>query len=326
MKEALDNQIIIFKNESGDIEVSVKLHKETVWLTQMQIALLFDKERSVITKHINNILREKELDVSVCAKFAHTGLDNKIYQTQYYNLDMIISVGYRVNSKRGIEFRRWASGVLKAYLIKGYSLNHKKIMQKEMNELKQTVLLLSNTLINQSLVNDMGQQVLALIKLYTKTWDILIKYDEDRLTIPQFESSKEHKVLEYEEAKQLIISFKQELLMRNEANELFGRERNNSLQGIIGNLYQTFDDQELYPRIIEKAAHLLYFIIKDHPFSDGNKRIGCLMFLHFMQINKLSITAITPEGLTTLALLIAESNPSDKELMIKLIVNLLNQE
>ena len=144
-----ENQISIFKNITGDIEVNVKLHNETVWLTQAQIALLFEKERSVITKHINNIIKEKELDMSVCANFAHTGLDGKIYQTQYYNLDMIISVGYRVNSKRGVEFRKWANNVLKEYLVKGYSINQKRIFDKELQELNQMVELLSNTLINQ---------------------------------------------------------------------------------------------------------------------------------------------------------------------------------
>lgn len=324
-RSELENQVAIFKNESGDIEVSVKLSDETTWLTQAQIAKLFDKERSVVTKHISNILREEELETSVCAKFAHTGVDGKTYQTQYYNLDMIISVGYRVNSKRGVEFRRWASGVLKEYLINGYSINQKRIMAKELDGLKQTVLLLSNTLVNQSLVNDMGAQVLSLIKSYTKTWDILIKYDENRLVIPEFKGSKEVKALKYEDATQALLSLKRELSLKNEASELFGRERDHALEGIIGNLYQTFDGKDLYPSTIEKAAHLIYFIIKDHPFSDGNKRIGCLLFLLFLSISDFKLTTIIPEALTAIALLIAESDPMQKEIVIKLVVSLLDE-
>jgi DNA ligase (NAD+) len=316
------NQIIIFKNKSGETEVDVKLHDESVWLTQAQIADLFEKERSVVTKHIKNIIQEGELEDSVCAKFAQTASDNKLYQVQYYNLDMIISVGYRVNSKRGIEFRRWANKVLKEYLAQGYSINQSRITTKNFAELKQVMELLSNTLINQELVNEEGQEVLHLIKTYTKTWEVLLKYDEDGLDIP-LQKHSSSKIIQYEDIKIAINSLKAELLRKGEATALFGQERGEALQGIIGNIYQTFDDQDLYPSAQEKAAHLLYFIIKDHPFSDGNKRIGCLLFLYFMQFNKMEGSTITPEGLTSLALLVAGSNPSDKEIMIKLIVNLL---
>ena len=172
----------------------------------------------------------------------------------------------------------------------------------------------------------MGAQVLSLIKSYTKTWDILIKYDENRLVIPEFKASKELKALGYFDAKQAIISLKQELLLKNEASELFGRERDHALEGIIGNLYQTFDGKDLYPSPIEKAAHLIYFIIKDHPFSDGNKRIGCLLFLLFLSISNFKLTTIIPETLTAIALLIAESDPMQKEIVIKLVVNLLDED
>jgi DNA ligase (NAD+) len=238
---------------------------------------------------------------------------------------MIISVGYRVNSKKAVEFRKWASGVLKDYLLKGYSINHRKIMTKELDELKQTVLLLSNTLLNQNLVNETGSELLGLIKSYAKTWDILVKYDEDRLELPKSKASAMARELGYEEAALAIMDLKTELSLTLEASNLFGQERGEALDGIIGNLYQTFGGDDLYPSIEEKAAHLIYFIIKDHPFSDGNKRIGCLLFLLFLNINGFKLTAVTPESLTALALLIAESDPTQKEIIIKLVINLLSE-
>jgi len=188
-KKQTTSQIAIFTNEVGDISVDVRLDNDTVWLTQNQIAELFQKERSVITKHIRNVLKESELDNSVCAKFAHTGSDGKNYQTSYYNLDMIISVGYRVNSKRGVEFRRWAINILKEHLIKGYSINQQNLNTKTIKDLQQTIDLLSNTLINQKLVDSEGKEILSLIKNYAKTWDILIKYDENRLELPKSKTS-----------------------------------------------------------------------------------------------------------------------------------------
>ena len=271
-REEID-QIAIFTNKDGDVRVNVKLETEMVWLTQNQIAELFEKDRSVITKHIRNILKEEELDASVCAKFAHTSSDGKVYKTNYYNLDMIISVGYRVNSKRGIEFRRWANTVLKDYLIKGYSINEQKLDTKKISELQQTIDLLSSTLINQNLVESEGIEVLSVIKNYAKTWDILIKYDEDRLETPnsrQLDISK----LSYDTAISAITSIKQDLHSKGETVTLFGNEKDNSLQGILGSIYQTFDGTDLYPSLEEKAAHLIYFVIKNHPFNDGNKRIG----------------------------------------------------
>jgi DNA ligase (NAD+) len=318
-----EDEVIIYKDVDGKIKVDVKLREEMVWLNQGQISDLFGKERSVITKHINNILKEKELETSVCANFAHTGGDNKVYQTQYYNLDMIISVGYRVNSKRAVEFRRWATGVLKEYLLKGYSINHKKIMNKELEELKSTVLLLSNTLVNQNLVNETGIELLSLIKSYTKTWDILVRYDQDRLELPKSKDLEKFNQLKYESAKEAIDNLREELSSIGEATQLFGLERDNGLRGIIGNLYQTFAGEDLYPTLVEKAAHLIYFVIKDHPFSDGNKRIGSLLFLFFLKINEIKLANITPEALSALALLIAESDPKQKKLVIKLIVNIL---
>jgi prophage maintenance system killer protein len=336
-----NDQIVIYRDNNDEIIVDVKVQDETVWLSLNQLTELFDRDKSVISRHIKNIFNEEELEEdSVVAKFATTASDGKVYNVDYYNLDMIISVGYRVNSKRAVEFRRWATGILKDYLIKGYSINHKKLMVVGLEELKQTVLLLSNTLLNQGLVNDMGTELLKLIKAYGRTWELLLKYDEDRLEMPTFQTSnKEYNKLEYSIAKYAIERLKSELIHKKEATNLFGHERSGALEGIIGNLYQTFDGKELYPSIEEKAAHLLYFIIKDHPFSDGNKRIGCLLFLFYLSTKGVVNTIksneageyiyekyVTPESLTMLALLIAESDPMEKEIMIKLTVNLIRED
>ena len=320
------DQIVIYKDKDGEVKVDVKLHEEMVWLNLNQLVELFGRDKSVISRHIKNIFKEQELELSsVVANFATTASDGKFYSVDYYNLDMIISVGYRVNSKKAVEFRKWASGVLKDYLLKGYCINHKKIMTKELDELKQTVLLLSNTLLNQNLVNETGSELLGLIRSYAKTWDILVKYDEDRLELPKSKTSVMGRELGYEEAKLAIMGLKTELSLQSEASNLFGQEHGKALDGIIGNLYQTFGGDDLYPSIEEKAAHLIYFIIKDHPFTDGNKRIGCLLFLLFLNINGFKLTVVTPESLTALALLIAESAPMQKEIIIKLVINLLSE-
>ena len=324
------DQIIIYEDKNGQISVDVVLRDEMVWLNLTQLSELFLRDKSVISRHIKNILKEQELsEVSTVAKFATVqaeGDKSVTRQLEYYNLDMIISVGYRVNSRKAVEFRKWASNILKDYLIKGYSVNYKRIMRKELEELKQTVLLLSNTLLNQNLVNETGSELLNLIRAYTKTWDILLKYDENRLELPKSGKSGISRELKYKEAKLAIINLKTELLQKSEASNLFGQERGKALDGIIGSLYQTFGGDDLYPSIEEKAAHLIYFIIKDHPFNDGNKRIGCLLFLLFLSINEFKLTSVSPESLTALALLIAESDPKHKKVIIRLVINLLNEK
>jgi DNA ligase (NAD+) len=326
-KEQTTSELVIFTDESGNISVDAKLDNETVWLTLNQLVELFSRDKSVISRHIKNIFTENELNEGTAvANYATTASDGKRYMVDYYNLDMIISIGYRVNSKRGVEFRRWASRVLKDHLIKGYSINRQKQDSKTIEELKQTIDLLSSTLVNQKLVDNEGEQILSVIKNYAKTWDILIKYDEDRLELPKAKPSNINE-LSYADAVISVESLRKDIELKGEAISLFGKEKDYSLKGILGSIYQTFDGVDLYPSLEEKAAHLIYFVIKDHPCNDGNKRIGCLLFLLLMQKNRERVpTSPTPEALTAIALLIAESDPRQKNLIIKLVMNLIQNE
>ncbi|XVN42274.1 MAG: virulence protein RhuM/Fic/DOC family protein [Candidatus Rickettsia vulgarisii] len=269
---------------------------------------------------------DQELDEnSVVAKNATTASDGKTYQVEYYNLDVILSVGYRVNSKVGAEFRKWTSNILKDYLIQGYSINHDRITEDKLEKLKQSIDLLSVTLIKNNLITDTGKEVVELIKAYSKTWDILVKYDGDKLAQPTNLNLINDKLLSYEEAVNAIERLKQDLSQNNDAEigNLFGLERDRSLKGILGNIDQTFAGKFLYTSVQEKASHLLYFVIKDHPFSDGNKRIGSLLFLLYLTKANIGLKNLGANAMTSLALLIAESSPSQKELMINLIMNLI---
>ncbi len=315
-------EIIIYEAENHKVEV--RLDRETVWLTQKQLSSLFKTERSVITKHINNIFRTEELDKNaVCAKFAHTAGDGKTYQTNFYNLDVIIGVGYRVNARRGTQFRIWATSVLKDHLLKGYTVNERRLAEKGLSEMEQTIALLTRTLINHEALSDEGRAVLEVVSRYAKSWSLLLKYDEDRLELPK-DRLPSAKSPDYSRTKKAIATLKAELIEHGEASELFGQERDQHLQGILGNIDQTFGGQDLYPSVEEKAAHLLYFVIKDHPFNDGNKRIGSFLFLIFLRENNLlDQSGINDNGLVALALLIAESAPEQKDLLVRLIINLL---
>ena len=317
-------EIIIYKTPDGKTSLEVQLEKETVWLTQKQLSDLFGSERSVITKHINNIFKSLESEKnSASAKFAHTASDGKTYQTNFYNLDVIIAVGYRVNAKRGTQFRQWATSVLKDHLIKGFTVNERRLAEKGLSEMEQTIALLAKTLERHETLSDEGKAVLEVVSRYAKSWSLLLKYDEDRLELPP-DRHPTQKSLDYDRAKTAITTLKSELIQHGEASDLFGREQGQMLQGLLGNIGQTFDGYELYPNIEEKASHLLYFVIKDHPFIDGNKRIGAFLFLVFLKDNNLlDQSGINDNGLVALALLIAESSPKQKNLMIKLILNLL---
>ena len=318
-----NKELVLFTSTDGNVTVDVQLRSDTVWLTQKQISELFDKERSVVTKHINNVFKEQELDEKSNVQNLHIANSDK--PVAFYSLDVIISVGYRVKSKRGVEFRKWANSVLKDYLLKGYALNN-NLINKTHHEYQNLLDLLNKTLANNQLITAQGQSVINLINEYATTWTSLLQYDEDRLLIPD-NIHKSSIRLTPESALQAIGEFKASLLVIGEATQLFGNERNDQLQSILSNLDQTMFGEELYRSVEEKAANLFYMVIKDHPFSDGNKRIGSFLFLLYIQLNKLPLK-IDNIGLTSLALLIAESDPQQKNLLIRLIVNLLapNQE
>lgn len=318
-------EIVLYTAKDGHIALDVNLANETVWLTMGQMVQLFGRDKSVISRHLNNIFKTNELEKNATvAKFATVqkeGSREVKRDVEYYNLDAIISVGYRVNSKEGVQFRKWASNVLKDHLIRGYTTNDKRLSQQGLHELRQTIELLQKTLINHDLVNDLGQEAIQIILAYTKTWDLLLGYDEDKLKLPS-QGKQTLAILTYKAALSAIELLKQDLSARKEATNLFGKERDGGLDSILNNIEQTFGGEPLYKTPEEKAAHLLYFIIKDHPFTDGNKRIGSFMFLLYLKSQNLPIK-FNENGLVALALLVAESNPNQKDILIRLIVNLL---
>jgi prophage maintenance system killer protein len=315
-------EILLYEAPDGQVRVDVRLERETVWLSLTQMTELFGRDKSVISRHLRNVFTTGELErETVVAKNATTAADGKTYQVEYFNLDAILSVGYRVNSKRGTQFRIWATRTLRDHLLKGYTFNERRLAERGLLEARQTLDLLARTLQNQSLVDETGGAVLDLIVGYADTWRLLLEYDEDRLPLPPGVRPSSG-VLDYDRARRAIADFKRELLARNEATPLFGNPRGEALDGILAGIEQTMFGDALYRSREEKAAHLLYFIVKDHPFTDGNKRIGSFLFLLYLQQERVT-HRLTPEGLTALTLLLAESAPSNKDLMIRLIVNLL---
>ncbi len=310
----MKNEIILFENQNVKLEVNVK--DETVWLNREQLSILFDRDIKTIGKHINNALKE-ELDNSVVAKFATTAKDGKTYQVDYYNLDMIISIGYRVKSQNGIIFRKWANKILKDYLIKGYAIN-----QKRLDYLEKTVKLIDiANRTNENLENVDAKEILKVIATYSKALDLLDDYDHRNLLKPKGNSS--HKQIRYEDCIEVIKK-----LRFNEESDIFAIERNKGLQSIIGNIYQTFDGEDVYKSIEEKAANFLYMIVKNHVFIDGNKRIAATLFIYFLNyydlLYKENKQVIDNNTLAALTLLIAESNPKEKKVIIDLVMNFLN--
>ena len=313
-------QIILYQNK-----LEVRLTHDTVWLTQKHIAALFDTERSVITKHIRNTLKTKELSKgSVCAKFAHTAEDGKIYQTQFYNLDMIISVGYRVNSRRGTQFRIWATNLLKKHLINGYTINEKRLKAAEYKylELQKSIKILSNV-INIEDISDEAKGLIKVIDEYSKALNILDDYDHGRLVAPKGTKKSRYK-LTYEDARKIIETMRKKF----KDSSLFGQEKDKSFKSSIGAVYQTFNGKDIYSTVEEKAAHLLYFVTKNHSFVDGNKRIAAAIFICFLQNNgilfrKDETRRIEDNALVALTLMIAVSRSSEKNTMIKVILNIL---
>nr|WP_295710201.1 virulence protein RhuM/Fic/DOC family protein [uncultured Halomonas sp.] len=318
-----DQQIQIFTSEDGQAHLEVALEQETVWLSLDQMTNLYGRDKSVISRHIRNIFLEGELEREpVVAKNATTAADGKIYQVEYYNLDVIISVGYRVKSQRGVQFRKWATQVLKDYLVQGYTLNQRRLTERGI-EFEQAVNLLSRTLTNQGLVSTEGEAVARVISDYARSWSLLQGYDEQQLTELNIKQPGMHS-LELEEALKAIGELKQTLIAKGEATELFGQVRGDGLTSALATIEQGFGDELFYPNVATRAAHLLYFVIKNHPLADGNKRCGSFLFLWYLRRNAALLARpvdqlINDNTLVALALLVAESLPDQKTLMIRLI-------
>ena len=320
----MKNEIIIFENQEVRLEVNMK--DETVWLTLDQMAKLFGRDRTVITKHIQNVFRDKELDRNeVCAKFAHTtrhgALSNKTQtrELDYYNLDMIISVGYRVKSKNGVIFRKWANKVLKDYLLKGYAVNEKRL-----EYLEKTLKLIDIAgRIDAELKGSEAQEIIKVINNYSNALNLLDCYDHKRITKPN--GTKNNKQVTYEDCMDLVGNLK-----FNSDSDLFALERNQGLKEVIGAIYQSFDGKDLYPTVEEKAANFLYLITKNHTFIDGNKRIAATLFIYFLEFYDIlyrdNKQVIDNNTLVAITLLIAQSNPKEKDILIDLVMNFLNNE
>jgi prophage maintenance system killer protein len=321
------SEVLIYQSPDGQTSIDVKLEDDTVWLNLNQISSLFERDKSVISRHISNIFKEGELERnSVVAKNATTGTDGKVYQVEYFNLDLIISVGYRVNSTRGTQFRIWANKILRDYLVKGYAVNEKRLQEqsRQLEELKQTVKLLGNVVTSKDLSSDEASGLLKVITDYTYALDVLDQYDHQVLEIHDT-TRKELFQVTYDEAIKAIKGLHEKF----GGSSLFGNEKDESFRGSLVAIYQTFDGKDFYPSVEEKAAHLLYFVIKNHSFSDGNKRIAAFLFVWFLEKNGILYKAdgskrIADNALVALTLMIAESKPEEKDMMVKVVVNLIN--
>ena len=329
------SEIVIY--EDGVVSLETTVEKDTLWLSQKQIAELFNVQRPAVTKHLSNIFKSDELNEKVvCSILEHTtkhgAMSSRIQKqkTKIYNLDAIISIGYRVNSKSATKFRQWATNVLKDHLIKGYSLNNKRLQQKGLKEFHQAIALLQTTIGQDSLECDEAKGLLDVIVSYGRSWSLLEGYDENNLPAHKHKAGEKF-ILDYSDAKDAIVQLKSELMRKGEATELFGREKADEFSGIIGNIYQTFGGNDLIPSVEAKAANLLYYIIKDHPFIDGNKRIGAFLFILFLHKNQIlykknAEAKINDNALVPLALMTAKSVPQQKETVVALIVNMLVEE
>ncbi|MSR88933.1 MAG: Fic/DOC family protein [Candidatus Margulisbacteria bacterium] len=321
-------EILLYQTAQGP-ELEIQFQEETLWLTQAQIAVLFGILRPAITKHLNNIFKSGELSQeSVSSILEHTARDGKLYKTQFYNLDAVISVGYRVNSKDATQFRIWATHILKTHLTQGYTLNEKRLREAHHKLFSlQDAIILFQKKSSSLLISDQSHEILNLLANYAKTLTLLERYDGKTLSLPK--GGKSEFLLEYKRCLSIVSEVKNALVAKQEAGPLFGQERDSTFEAIISTLYQTFDQQELYPSTASKAAHLLYFVIKDHPFSDGNKRMGSFLFVYFLDqshslYKESGERKINDNALTALALFIAESDPKEKETMIALILNLIS--
>lgn len=317
----MDKNLAIYQTKDGAIQLKEDTKHETFWAKLEDISKIFKRDKSVISRHIKNIFKEEELEKKeVIAKYATTASDGKTYQVNFYNLDLIISVGYRVNSKTATQFRKWATKTLKQHITKGFTINPKKIQTNYQEFLKTVEDLKKLSTDNQQIKS---QDILELIKIFARTWFSLESYDKQKFPNAQFH--KQSISLQVEDLHKAISQLKQELIQKKEATELFAQEKTTgNFSGIFGNIFQSAFGEDVYPSIEEKSAHLLYFIIKNHPFNDGNKRTAAFSFIWFLQKSGFHFQAkITPETLTALTLLIAESNPKDKEKMIGIVLLLL---
>ncbi|WP_142453909.1 RhuM family protein [Gracilimonas mengyeensis] len=321
--------IIIYESKEGYTKLEVNLQEETVWLTQEQLSLLFNKDVRTVSEHITNIYEEGELDKKptirkfrIVRKEGNRQVKRNI---QHYNLDVIISVGYRVKSIEGTRFRKWATNILKQHLIEGYTLNQKRLKEKasKYEELKAALKLMEKAARSKELEPTEAEGLLKVISDFSYSLDMLDRFDHEQLDLPEVGSTDRWKIT-YKDARKAIETLRK----RTQASELFGREKDKSLRGSIGAIYQSFDGKDVYPTAEIKAAHLLYFLVKNHSFSDGNKRIAAYLFLLFLQHNGLLYTEeglkrISDSTLVALTLMVAESNPSEKEMIVKVIVHLL---
>ena len=317
-------EIVLYQTADGRTSIDVKLENDTVWLTQAQMSILFDKDQSVIARHIKNALLEGEIDESNM-QILHNTL-SRYKPTTVYNLDVIISVGYRVHSQRGVQFRRWANSVLKEYLIKGYAVRN-DLAQQKYNDLKQLVDVMGRAMnyleTPDSPAGEQIKSIFEVVKDYTYALDTLDSYDYQALTIKS--TTKEQFHATYEDAMAVIM----ELKTKFGESELFGHEKDGSFHSSIGQIYQTWDGIDLYPSVEEKAAMLLYLVVKNHSFSDGNKRIAATLFLWFMENNRILYGSdghkrIADNALVALTLMIAESKTDEMDMMVKVVVNLIN--
>ena len=336
MKKMLNKKqsIIIYRDKRGNVELKADVKKETIWATQAQIAELFDVLPQAVIKHLKNIYKENELSkLATCSKMEQVRFegDRKIKRSlDFYNLDAVIAVGYRVNSKKATQFRIWATKTLRDYIIKGVAINTervKKLHERGIKDLRVKIEFIQNTIRKRELDRTETDSLLSVISDYANSWLLLKKYDDGDLSIKRG-GIVERKPIEYNFARSAIDELRLKLVAKGEAGDLFGNERDESFKGILKTIYQTFGKKELYGSLEEKAANLLYFLIKDHPFSDGNKRIGSFLFILFLDRNAMLYRKnrekkISDNTLVALALLIAESDPKEKEIMIALITNLI---
>ena len=322
-------QIQLYTSEDGEVSVQVTQDAETLWLSQAQMAELFDTKRPAITKHLSNIFKSGELDQEVvCSVLEHTTKHGAIKgktqtaRTKHYNLDAIISVGYRVNSSRATQFRIWATKTLREHLVEGYTLNQRRLQERGI-EFEQALNLLSQTLTNQQLINPQGEAVISVINDYARSWSLLQGYDEQSLA-EQGTKQSSMQPLALDNALKAMGELKQDLITKGEATELFGQLRGDGLASALATIEQGFGEELFYPNVASRAANLLYFVIKNHPLADGNKRTGSFLFLWYLRINQQLLAKpverlINDNTLVALALLIAESKPGQKELMIRLV-------